>query len=78
MMSDQQLWCADTTLRLAIEIAAKETGQQYQDIFRDIVNSPAYDALYDESTGLWGDGPGYLLDYWRRVLTAKTEGNENP
>ena len=65
MMSDRQLWCADTTLTLAIQMAALDQGKDEQTLFRMIAGSPAYDALYDESTGLWAMGPAYLLDYCR-------------
>ena len=65
MMSDRQLWCADTTLALAIQIAAQEKAEDEQTLLRAIVESPAYDALYDEATGLWAMGPVYLLDFCR-------------
>ncbi len=65
MMSDRQLWCADTTLTLAIQMAAQERSEDEQTLFRLIVESPVYDALYDESTDLWAMGPAYLLDFCR-------------
>ena len=65
MMSDRQFWCADTTLTLAIQMAAQENAEDEQTLFRKIAASPAYDALYDETTGLWAMGPAYLLDYCR-------------
>jgi len=63
MMSERQLWCADTTLSLAVQIAAEETGASEQELLKKIAASPAYDALYDEGTKLWATGPAYLLDY---------------
>ena len=65
MMSDRQLWCSDTTLALAIQMAAQEKAEDEQTLLRAIVESPAYDALYDESTDLWAMGPVYLLDFCR-------------
>ena len=65
MMSERQLWCADTTLSLAIQIAAEETGVSEQELLKKIPASPAYEALYDEETKLWAAGPAYLLDYIR-------------
>ena len=67
MMSERQLWCADTTLSLAIQIAAEETGASEQELLEKIAGSPAYEALYDEETKLWATGPAYLLDYIRSV-----------
>ena len=67
MMSERQLWCADTTLSLAIQIAAEETGASEQELLQKIAGSPAYEALYDEETKLWATGPAYLLDYIRSV-----------
>ena len=34
MMSERQLWCADTTLSLAVQIAAEETGASKQEILQ--------------------------------------------
>ena len=67
MMSERQLWCADTTLSLAIQIAAEETGASEQELLQKIAGSPAYEALYDEETKLWATGPAYLLDYIRSI-----------
>ena len=67
MMSERQLWCADTTLSLAIQIAAEETGAPEQELLQKIAGSPAYEALYDEETKLWATGPAYLLDYIRSL-----------
>ena len=64
-MSDRKLWCADSILTLAIQIASDETGKSEKEIFRAIVDSAVYDALYDGETDLWGMGPAYLLDYCR-------------
>ncbi len=69
MMSDTQLWCADTTLTLAIQIAAEETGLSERELLERIVASPSYDALYDPDTELWASGPAYLLDYVRSLGT---------
>ena len=67
MMSERQLWCADTTLSLAIQIAAEETGAPERELLQKIAGSPAYEALYDEGTKLWATGPAYLLDYIRSL-----------
>ena len=67
MMSERQLWCADTTLSLAIQIAAEETGESERELLQKIAGSPAYEALYDEGTKLWATGPAYLLDYIRSL-----------
>ena len=65
MLSDRQFWCADTTLALAIQMAAEERSEDELALFRVIADSEAYDALYDETTGLWASGPAYLLDFCR-------------
>ena len=67
MMSERQLWCADTTLSLAIQIAAEETGTSEQTILRKIAGSSAYEALYDEETELWATGPAYFLEFIRSL-----------
>ncbi len=57
-----KIWCADETLRMAVEMLANKRGIPTIDALLEFVKSPVYDALYDVSTGMWGEGPTMLLD----------------
>ena len=61
-----KIWCADETLRMAIEdIAAKKNIPTEQALF-EFIQSPVYDALYDIDTGMWGEGPAMLQDDYEK------------
>ena len=67
MTSDAITACADMTLVDAIHDLALETGESEASIRESIIASGAYDALYDEDTGLWGTGPDAFIDLYRRM-----------
>lgn len=61
-----KIWCADETLRMAVEdLAAKRSISTEQALF-EFIQSPVYDALYDTDTGMWGEGPAMLLDDYEK------------
>ena len=47
---------------MAAEDLAKDLGIKPVEAFQKLLNSPAYDAIYNLSTGLWGEGPDMLLE----------------
>ena len=60
---------------MLINHGAKRTGKTVAEIRNDFIESGAYDALYDEETGLWTQGPDYFIDYYEHfgILTAKND-----
>lgn len=66
MSSDTKVWCADTNLTMAIEQIAEEDGIPQEDALAEFLSTPVYKALYALDTGLWGVGPAYLVDLYRR------------
>ena len=71
MRSDAITACADMTLVDAIQDLALSTGAS-QDAIRDsIIDSGAYEALYDELTGLWGGGPDAFVDFYRNMVRRR-------
>ena len=65
MISDANRWCANSVLTLASEMLARERGITTEEALLSIAGTRAYDALYDESTGLWGEGPVYFLNFFQ-------------
>ena len=66
--SEQKRFCADLILTDAIIDMAEEDGITWQEARSKIINSNAYTALYDFETGLWGNGPDYFRDFFRRMI----------
>lgn len=61
-----KIWCADETLRMAVEDLATKRNIPTEQALFEFINSPVYDALYDTSTGMWGEGPAMLLDDYEK------------
>ena len=44
-----------------------------------IIESGAYDALYDEDTGLWADGPDVFIHFFEQLQQrSRTPSNNRP
>lgn len=67
MTSDVNAACADLVLADAIHDLALRSGQAEGEVWTQIVESGAYDALYDEATGLWADGPDAFIGFFQRM-----------
>lgn len=65
--TEQKRFCADLILTDAIMDMAKEDGITWQEARSKIINSNAYTALYDFETGLWGNGPDYFRDFYKKT-----------
>ena len=52
--------CADMIATDAIQDLAEKLGKPEGDIRVLVVESPAYEALYDFETGMWQEGPDYF------------------
>ena len=62
-LNDQQKeLCAIMVMRTMLEDYSKDTGISYDEAFYQFVKSPAYEDLFDFSTGLWKEGPDYLRE----------------
>lgn len=71
MMSDKMNFCADLILTAAIEDMASIEKISFKEARTRLIESSAYDSLYDESTCLWMEGPDYFRDFYRRVEDAR-------
>lgn len=66
-ITEQKRFCADLILTDAIMDMAEEDGITWQEVRSKIINSNAYTALYDFETGLWGNGPDYFRDFYKKT-----------
>lgn len=66
-ITEQKRFCADLILTDAILDMAEEDGITWQEARSKIINSNAYTALYDLETGLWGNGPDYFRDFYKKT-----------
>ena len=66
-ITEQKRFCADLILTDAIMDMAEEDGITWQEARSKIINSNAYTALYDLETGLWGNGPDYFRDFYKKT-----------
>lgn len=64
---EQKTFCASLILTAAIMDMAEDEGISRQEARSRIINSPAYDALYNFDTGLWAEGPDYFRSFYQSV-----------
>lgn len=57
-------------LTTAIDDYAKKTGQSVENVRNEVIESGAYDALYDPETGLWTQGPDYFINFFEQMKEA--------
>lgn len=67
MSFEQKVFCADLILTDAIVDMAEEEGISKEEARDKIINSKAYDALYNFDTGLWECGPDYFRAFYKSV-----------
>ncbi len=67
MSSDIMYTCADMILADAIEDLANEEHISIEEARNRLLESKAYDCLYNLESNLWMEGPDYFLDFYRKV-----------
>ena len=70
MTSDANIACADMILADAISDYSQRTGESEASVRTKIIETGAYDALYDESTRLWAMGPDAFIAFFERMVQA--------
>ena len=58
--------CADMTLANAIDDYAAEENITPAEARNELLNSKAYECLYNFDSLLWMEGSDYFLDYYRK------------
>ena len=67
MDNEQKVFCAELILTAAIMDMAEDEGISRQEARSRIINSIAYDTLYNFDTGLWSEGPDYFRSFYQSV-----------
>ncbi len=67
MTSDANAACADMVLVDVIHDLALSSGETEAEVRSQIIESGAYDALYDEGTGLWASGPDAFAHFFEQM-----------
>lgn len=62
--------CADMLLADSIATLANRLGISTDESRNRIVDSGAYDALYDLETELWKEGPDYFLSFYEDLAKS--------
>lgn len=60
--------CAISVMRTMLEDYSMNTGIPFSSLFFQFSASPAYEMLFDYSTGLWMEGPDYLREVFHETL----------
>jgi len=60
--------CADILFTYSVQLMAQRLSITVEEARGKLINSPAYSAMYDYTTGLWQEGPVYFLHYYEQVL----------
>ncbi len=67
MSSDIMNSCADMILANVIEDLAEEDKITKAEARDRLLESKAYNCLYDFDSGLWKEGPDYFIDFFRSI-----------
>lgn len=62
--------CAISTMRRMIEKYSAKKGIPFEEAFFQFTNSYIYDALFDYETGIWTEGPDYLMNLYEDALNT--------
>lgn len=62
---------AELILTDAIDDYSKATGKSIEEVRNDIIESGAYDALFNFETGLWKEGPDYFIEFYLSLKKKK-------
>lgn len=69
-------WCAVSTMRDMLFNLADNKNISYEDALVEFADSPIYDLLFDYESGMWKEGPDYLLatyeDYLKNIKTVRS------
>ena len=71
MNNDLRIGTVQLILTAAIEDYAERTGKTISEVRDEFIESGAYDALYDDETGLSSQGPDYFIDYYEQLTKVK-------
>lgn len=62
--------CAVSTMRRMIEKYSAKNSISFEEAFFQFTTSYIYDALFDYETGIWMEGPDYLMNLYEDALNG--------
>ncbi len=62
--------CAISTMRRMIEKYSDKNSIPFEEAFFQFTKSRIYSALFDYTTGIWMEGPDYLMALYEESLSA--------
>lgn len=63
----QKETCAVNTMRRMVEKYSEKNNIPFEDAFFDFTKSPIYELLFDYESGVWREGPDYLMALYEEV-----------
>lgn len=71
-MSKEKMICtADLIFTDAVQDYALRANLPVSEVRDQMIDSGAYDALYDFDTGLWTQGPDYFIDFFLKMKRVR-------
>ena len=74
MTSDLKTPSAELILCAAMDDYSRKTGLSVDEIRNEIIETGAYDALFNFDTRLWQEGPDYFIDFFLKLKEKKYIG----
>lgn len=63
LTNKQKEYCANNISAMVISrLRELYPNERYSKLISDFMDSNTYDLLYDFETGMWAEGPGYVLN----------------
>ena len=73
MSNDKMICTADLIFTDAVQDYALRANLPVSEVRDQMIDSGAYDALYDFDTGLWTQGPDYFIDFFLKMKRVRQE-----
>lgn len=65
--------CAVITMRDTVAKISAQEDIAYEEALLRFAESPVYDVLFDFDTGVWKEGPEYILSLWEKVQIPNSQ-----
>lgn len=70
--NDQKEYCANNLASMVISyLKHKYPNIRFSKLVSDFIDSKTYDLLYNYETGMWAQGPGYILNEYLDEIKGK-------
>ena len=62
MKEESREYVMETLATMVVQDRAEAENRDFTDVLREFRRSKTFEKLFDESTGLWMNGPDYISD----------------